>query len=111
MNTKYTHLKLDKDVDIGIAGYYTPQKEVRLKYNGREVLYVIGQAVIESWCCGAPGSWQYVMVPGYIVNWQNTNNENGLPVSEIEPILGEEARHNIRQIIQTRETISPVEFW
>ena len=110
MSTKYTHLELGKDVEIGIAGYYTPQKEVRLKYNGREVLYVIGQAVVESSCCGA-GSWTYAIVPGYIVNWQETKNEAGLPVSEVESILDEEARENIRRIIQTTEATSMTGFW
>ncbi|MFC1918421.1 hypothetical protein ACFLWW_00395 [Chloroflexota bacterium] len=108
---KYTHLELGKDAEIGIAGYYTPQKEERLEYNGRELLYVIGRVVIESWCCGSPGSRTYALVPGYIVNWQNTKNEEGSPVSEVEPILDEEARSNIRKMIETREAISPVEFW
>jgi len=108
---KYTHLELGKDVEIGIAGYYTPQQEERLEYNGRELLYVIGRAVVESWCCGRPGNRTYALVPGYIVNWQNTKNEDGLPVSEVEPILDEAARSNIRRTIETKEAVSPVEFW
>ena len=108
--SEYTHLKLDEDYATGIAGYYTPQKEVRLKYNSREILYVTGQAVIESSCCGI-GSWGYVTVPGYILDWQSKENEVGLPVSDIEPISDEEAQNNIRQIIQTSEVISQIEFW
>ena len=107
---KYTHLELGKDVEIGIAGYYTPQKEVRLKHNGREVLYVIGKAVVESSCCGT-GSWIYAIVPGYIVSWQNTKNEAGLPVSEVEPILYDEVQGNIRQVIQTSEAAFQIGFW
>lgn len=107
--TIYTHLDLDKDVST-MAGYYSPQKEVRLKYNGREVLYVVGQAVVESACCGV-GSWVYALVPGYIVNWQNKKNEAGLPVSEVEPITDGETRNNIRQTIQANEAISQIEFW
>ena len=110
MVIQYTHLELNKDYPGGIAGYYTPEKEVRLKYNGREVLYVTGTAVIESSCCGS-GSWAYVLVPGYIVNWQNETNEAGLPVSEVEPISDQETRNNIRNIIQSTETISQIEFW
>ena len=49
MTIKYTHLELNENVNC-VAGYYTPQKEVRLKYNDREVLYVIGQVVIDSAC-------------------------------------------------------------
>lgn len=114
MSTKYTHLELGTDVIVGIAGYYTPQKEVRLRYNGREVLYVIGQAVVESTCAGGAcgtGRWAYAIVPGYIINWQNTKNEAGLPVSEVEPVIDKEAQANIKRIIQTSEEASPIGFW
>ena len=110
MSTTYTHLELDKDVEIGIGGYYTPQKEVRLKYNGREVLYVVGKAVVESSCCGT-GSWTYAIVPGYIINWQNAKNKTGLPVSEVAPISDNELQENIRRIIQTDEAASLIGFW
>jgi len=106
---KYTHLKINEDVNC-IAGYYTPQKEVRLKYNNREVLYVAGQAVIEASCCGS-GSCGYAIVPGYIVNWQNKTNEAGLPVSEVEPISDKATRENISRIIKQAEVISQIEFW
>ena len=107
---KYTHLEPGKDVIFGIAGYYTPQQEVRLKYNGREVLYAIGQVVLESSCCDAH-NWTYTIVPGYILNWQNRKNEVGLPVSEVEPITDREAREDITKIIQFNEGIFPIEFW
>ena len=71
-----------------------PEKEVKLKHNNREVLYVIGQAVIEASCCGG-GSCGYAIVPGYILNWQNKTNEAGLPVSEVEPISDKATQENI----------------
>jgi len=108
-NVKYTHLELNEDISC-VAGFYTPQKEVRLKYNGREVLYIIGRAVIESSCCGT-GNWGYVLVPGYIVNWQNETNEASLPISEVELIADEATRDNIRKIIKEEENISQIEFW
>ena len=106
---EYTHLPINEDVTT-IAGYYTPRKEVRLKYNDKEVLYVVGQAVIESSCCGV-GSWGYVLVPGYIINWQNKINEAGLPVSEVEPVSDKTVRDAISRIIKEVESISRVEFW
>ncbi len=109
MNLKYTHQELNQDVH-SIAGFYTPMKEVRLKYDSREVLYIMGQVVIEASCCGV-GSWGYVLVPGYIVNWQNERNEAGLPVSEVEPISDEVLRNNIKKIINQAENISRIEFW
>jgi len=106
---EYIHLKLNEDLYCP-AGYYTPQKEVRLKLNNREVLYVVGHAAMESSCCGY-GRWTYVIVPGYIVNWQGKINEAGLPVSEVEPISDKATRDNIRQIIEKAEPVSRIEFW
>ena len=106
---EYTHSKLNED-SYAIAGYYSLEKEVRLKYNNREVLYVVGQAVIESSCCGT-GGCRYALVPGYIVNWQNRTNEADLPVSEVEPISDKEQQKNITRIIKEAEVVSQVDFW
>lgn len=106
---KYTHLELNRDV-AAPAGYYTPQKEVRLKYDGREVFYVLSQAVIESSCCGA-SDFNSALVPGYIVKWQAERNFQGLPVSEVESISDEKTRDDIRKIIKDKEHITRTEFW
>ena len=109
MKVKYTHLELNQDISC-VAGYYTPQKEIRLEYNNREVLYVCGRAVIEASCCGV-GNWGYAIVPGYILDWQNKRNAAGLPVSEVEPISDKAVQDDIRHIIQAGETVSQIEFW
>lgn len=106
---EYTHLQINRDVNC-IAGYYTPQKEIRLKYNDREVLYIVGQGVIESSCCGS-GSCGYAIVPGYIITWQKKTNEAGLPVSEVEPILDKATKENISRIVREAEVVSQIEFW
>ena len=106
---EYTHLPVNEDATC-VAGYYTPRKEVRLKHNGKEVLYVVGQAVIESSCCGV-GCWGYLLVPGYIIKWQNKTNEAGLPVSEVEPISDKLERDAISRIIKKAESNSQVQFW
>lgn len=108
-NLEYVHQKLNED-SRSPAGYYTPEKEVRLSYNNREVLYVVGHAVMDSSCCGI-GSWVYVIVPGYIVNWQSKTNEAGLPVTEVEPISDKETRESIKKTIMESESISQIEFW
>ena len=106
---KYTHHRLNSDVKC-LAGYYTPLEEVRLKYDNQEALYIVGQAVVESSCCGAC-SYGYVLVPGYIINWQNESNENDLPVSEVELISDKISQNKIRKIIEEAEHISQIEFW
>jgi hypothetical protein len=105
----YTHLPLNKEV-ASIAGHYTPLKEVRLAYNDKEVLYVVGRAVIESSCCGI-GNWGYVLVPGYIIDWYKRTNDIGLPVTLVEPIADKVIQASIRRIITEAESISQVEFW
>ena len=107
--TKYTHLELNQDIRA-VAGYYTPQKEVRLKYNGREILYVISQAVVDASCCGS-ADFSYTLVPGYIIGWQTETNKGGLRVSEVEPIADKAIQDNIRKIIQETEQVSQIEFW
>ena len=106
---KYPHLELNKDIEA-LAGYYAPQKEVKLKYNGREVLYIIGQVVIDSSCCGKI-NFKYALVPGYVVGWWTETNKDGLPVSEVEPITDEAIQADIRKIIQETEHVSQIEFW
>jgi hypothetical protein len=106
---KYTHLELNKDISAP-SGYYTPQKEVKLKYNGREVFYVLSQVVIESSCCGV-SNCNSALVPGYIVKWRAEKNKEGLPVSEVEPITDEKTRDDIRKIIKDKEHITRIEFW
>jgi hypothetical protein len=107
--TRYTHLELNRDVKAP-AGYYTPQKEVRLDYDGREVFYVLNQAVIDASCCGA-ADFSSATVPGYIVQWQAERNKNGMPVSEVEPITDEQARRKIRNIIRETEHVEQTDFW
>ena len=106
--TKYAHLPLNVDVEA-FAGYYTPEKEARLPYKGREVLYVTGHVVVETTCgagttCNAANYW-YATVPGYIVEWKSATNGEGLPVSEIEIITDSDDQNAIRDIILKTEDV------
>ncbi len=105
---EYTHQELGKDYG-GIAGYYTPRKEVRLGFQGREVLYIVGHAVIESSCCGT-GNWDYVLVPGYVTQWHNRKNNAGLAISTVEPVEAE-TQKDLTRIIETRENTNCISFW
>ena len=106
---KYTHLELNRDIEA-LAGHYTPLKEARLAYNGREVLYIVSEAVIDAACCGA-ARYNAVRVPGYIIRWQGGTNKEGLQVSEVEPITDPQARDRIREIISETEPVKQTEFW
>jgi hypothetical protein len=105
----YTHHELGRDIE-SISGHYTPQREVRLPYNGREVLCITGHAVLDSSCCGT-GNYFYALVPGYITGWQTATGDGGLPVSEVEPVTGEAARREISRLIKGKEDVARVDFW
>lgn len=110
---EYTHLKLEED-NRCIAGSYTPGKEGRMEYKGREVLYVLGQANLDSSCCGS-GCWCYTNVPGYIVRYQYKTNQQGLPVSEIELIRDKEDQEEIKKRLREYEPqaqgVCEIYFW
>jgi hypothetical protein len=109
MASEYAHLELGKDVATGIAGYYTPQKEVRLPFGGREILYVVGKAVLEASCCGT-GNWVYATVPGYVLGWHSAK-KGDLPLSEIQPVTDANEREAIARIIENAESVEVVTFW
>jgi hypothetical protein len=79
-------------------------------YNGREVLYVLSDTVIESSCCGT-GDFSSALVPGYVTGWRVEKNKDGYTVSEVEPITDEPSRDAIRGIIKENEHVTQTEFW
>lgn len=109
MTAVYTHLKLNDDVNA-LAGHYTPRKEVRLPYKGREVLYVINDAVVDSSCCGT-ADFNAALVPGYILKWQSEKNQDGLYLSDVEPVTDKATKADIRKKVREAENVTQVEFW
>ena len=106
---QYAHLEVGEDYQ-GLSGFYTPLKELRLQQDGREVLCVIGMAVVESACCGG-GSFGYATVPGYILSWKDSRNESGLAVSEVEPIHDDATKRELARTIRETEFIQNIDFW
>ena len=105
----YAHQALNRQYG-GPSGYYTPRREVLLDYRGRQVLYILGHAVVESSCCGS-GNWDYALVPGFVVNWRWGTNQAGLLVSSIEPIEGSETVKDLASLIESREKTGCITFW
>jgi len=105
---EYKHLIPGKEVPFGIAGYYVLYREVTMPYKDRQVLYLVGKAVIESSCCST-GSWVYASVPGYVVGW-HTSEQDGSPVSEVEPIKDPLEREELNKIIEEKEYLDIVYF-
>jgi len=111
MLLEYVHQPLGEEV-TALAGYYAITKELRLEDDGREVLCMIGICSVESSCCGRR-SFQYAIVPGYLVSWKARENEAGLSVSAVEPIGDEAVKRAVAAMIEETETVLKpnIEFW
>lgn len=92
-----------------ISGYYTIDKEMSLEYKGKSILCIIGMGVIDSSCCGV-GGCRYAGVPGYVIEWKK-KNKSGKPVSEVEPIVDEESKKEISNILKDKESVTQINFW
>jgi len=108
---EYTHQPLNEEV-TALAGYYAITKELRLKHDGREVLCVIGMCDVDSSCCGRR-SFYYAIVPGYLVSWKTSQNQIGLPISQVDPVTDPAARRLIAATLEDTESVirTNIEFW
>jgi len=103
----YVHPKLGQEI-TAIGGHYVFGKEIRLPYDGREVLYFLGYAVLNSTCCGV-GGCAYALVPGFIFDWKYKKTDDTF-VSKIEPIHDLSVQQKIRRLIQRKEMVYQVNF-
>jgi hypothetical protein len=108
MYTSFIHYPLNQEI-TAIGGHYCFIKEVRLLYQGREILYRLACATVDSACCGV-GGLGYVLVPGFIVAWHTTKTRDGLLVSQVEPIAVADDRKAIEKLIKHKEKIQQVNF-
>jgi hypothetical protein len=107
---RFTHPQLGQEVK-GRAGYYLPVEEHTLLHRGREVLYVLGCACIDNSCCSAPKNWGYVQVPGFLVRRHAHRGEDGMLVSEVEPVEDEADRAGIRQSLLEKHPGTQIDLW
>ena len=104
----HTHLELNREI-TAIGGHYTIRKEVRLAFDGREVLYLVADALFDTTCCGS-GGVTYAMVQGFIDQWHYRTDTNGNTVSAVHPVTSAADQSKIRKIIQQRESVAQVNF-
>ena len=105
---QYIHEELEKEV-LSISGSYTLHEEERLRYGGKDVLYIIGTAVMDTTCRGV-GGCRFINIPGYVVSWKGRNNDSGLPVSEIDPITEAGERKEIKNLLDEKYPNSQINF-
>ena len=109
MIIEYTHPKLNEEIKAP-SGSYLPREEHTLSYDGREIIYFAGLMVIETSCCGI-GSWDYIQVPGFLVERGETNNRNNLTVSKVDTIQNENDRKAIYKLLEKEHPGARIEIW
>ena len=107
MIREYTH-ELNREVR-SISGSYELEKEVRVDIHGKEILYVVGNAVVDSSCCGAWGC-RYALVPGYVKKFKTRQDDRGLWISEVEPVIDGATRKEITRVLKDKEIVQQVQF-
>jgi hypothetical protein len=104
----FIHPVLNKAVR-SISGHYILSQEKRLSYNGREVLYLIGCAVVDASCCG-PGGCTYALVPGFVKQWKYRLTAENLSVTQVDPIRKKADQQELRRVIMEKEPVQQVDF-
>ncbi len=97
---EHAHQPLEEEIR-SIAGYYMVLEEGVLEYKGREVLYLVQMAAIETSCCGR-GGMGFILVPGFINALKARRNDDGLWVSDVDRVEGEEDRGEITGLLLAR---------
>jgi hypothetical protein len=105
---EYIHQPLGQEV-TAISGHYVFTEEIRLPFEGKEIFYLKGYAVVDTSCCGLSGCG-FVHVMGFIHDWKAGKNLDGLYVSQYEPIVDPDLRKKIRAFIQSEEVFHQVQF-
>jgi hypothetical protein len=108
LTQEYVHQPLGQEV-TAIGGHYLLVKEVRVPFEGREVFYLVGHAAFDTTCCGI-GGCAYALIPGFVVRWKHRGEDDGLAISEVEPVGDPHAQQEIQRVIQKQETVQQVIF-
>jgi hypothetical protein len=97
---EHIHQPLEEEIR-SIAGFYMVLEECVLEYKDRELLYLVEMAAVDTSCCGR-GGMGFIMVPGYINALKTRRNKDGLPVSDVDRVEGEEDRKEITRLLLAR---------
>jgi hypothetical protein len=106
--TDFSHPELNQQI-TAIGGSYLFIKEARLPVNGEEVLYLLGNAIFDSSCCGF-GGCAYAMVPGIIRSYRYTTDKSGRPVSRVAAITDPQFQETVKALIRQKHLVHQVNF-
>ncbi|HMA85693.1 MAG TPA: hypothetical protein VKN73_08310 [Desulfosalsimonadaceae bacterium] len=106
--TDFSHPELNQQI-TAIGGSYLFIKEERLPINGEEVLYLLGNAIFDSSCCGF-GGCAYAMVPGVIRSYRYSTDDAGRPVSQVAAITDPQLQERVKALIRQKHLVHQVNF-
>jgi len=107
--TEFTHPDLGQEIR-SLAGYYVPREVQVMPLNSKEVLLVLGDACIDSSCCGC-ASWSYIQVPGFLVRKHVRGGGEKPEVSEVDTIEDKTVRDALFQSLGKKYPGARVEMW
>jgi hypothetical protein len=105
---QYIHLPEGSDAHSG-HGVQAHWDERKVSYRGREVLYLLTDAVVDTVCCG-DRVFHYATVLGYITDWKATHTDSGQPVSIIEPVSVAAEQDDIGAMLKAEDQELQVSF-
>ena len=105
---RYVHLPEGSDDHSGY-GVKAHWGERTVVHQGRDVLYLLTDAVVDTVCCG-DRVFHYATVLGYVQQWQSEKDEHGLPVSLIEPVADSSVQGEIEGLLTGEDSELRVSF-
>lgn len=105
---RYVHLPEGSDDHSG-HGVKARWWERMIVHQGRDVLYLLTDAVVDTVCCG-DRVFHYATVLGYVKEWQSGKDEHGLPVSSVEPIGDSSVQRAIEDLLKQDDSELQVSF-
>ena len=106
--TDYVHPQLNTEI-TAIGGHYMLTNEVRVPFLEKEIIYLVGYAVVDTSCCGA-GGCGYARVPGFLVKYRFKKDNNGDDISLVEPIRDPSMQKEISALIKKDELVQQILF-
>ena len=109
MICEYVHLPQDEFLGFEERGYCV--EEGTMDFNGRVVLYLVAESNNFQLCfLRRDSQLTTIDVEGYVVRWNYRTNEDGSPVSQIEPVRDEEEQREIKETLQSKHGVSGINF-
>ena len=105
---RYVHLPEGSDDHSG-HGMKAHWGERTVVHQGRDVLYLLTDAVVDTVCCG-DRVFHYATVLGYVKEWQSEKDEHGLPVSSVEPVADSTMQRQIEDLLKREDSELQVSF-